>query len=261
VSGVAPGLFLEIVRGQGVLWAADPKAPARPRAPVDWRRAALLRAFRLQGPLTPERLASVTDVTVMDTERLDGPDLVRLIRELRRHEPPPLIRAEADWSAPDWDAAPLVQAAEQAGEPPFFVHGVIQSLRDPSPAAAQGIEALADRGVPLSAEVWLLRGATDEVEGLRELMRRLLGLRVRPYYLVDGEWLPPDRRLAPERALELVRALRGWISGTGVPQFVRESPAGRRTPIIPDYVEEIAEGEVKLRDYRGVSRTYRNPPG
>jgi hypothetical protein len=224
--------------------------------------AGLVRAWLARpkaGALEPGRR---TDVTVLDARRLGVRELIRLIGELGGQDPRPVVRLEADWTAPAWDAQPWIAAAESlkdAEEAPFFVHGIVDHRRSLTPEIEQAIARLADLGIPLSAEIWLQRGVNDSVEMLRELIGRLLHCRVRPYYLAVGEWLADEQRVAPAEAEKLVRGLRGWISGTGVPQWVRVSESGARTAVVPDYLRRVEAAEVTLEDFRGVARVYRNP--
>ncbi len=223
------------------------------------RRRALHAAWLERGG--PELLAGrpvLHEVTLLDGSALDGEGLNGVVEALAALPDPPLLRIELDWTAdaplPDWP-----HDAPHLGGLPIFLHGQLHHPDDLTPQRIAALEALAERGVPLAAEVFLLRGVNDEVDVLRELLLRLLESRVRPYYLVDGEWLPPGLRVPPERALDLVRGLRGWISGLAVPQWIRESAAGERFAVVPDYIEEAGAEEVRLRNYRGEPHIYRNP--
>jgi len=51
------------------------------------------------------------------------------------------------------------------------------------PPAAQACTLLSDAGIPLGRQSVLLKGVNDEPSVMRELMRRLLTIRVRPYYI------------------------------------------------------------------------------
>jgi hypothetical protein len=209
------------------------------------------------------------EVTLLGTEPLRGDGIAACVSAVRaaagEMAEPPLIRIQRDWSAGDprpraLEAAADALGAERAAAPPFL-HGALAD-----PAALEGawsgtLARLADRGWPLSAEVWLLAGRNDDVAMLRALLRRLMALRVRPYYLVLGEWLPEGLRVPEPRALELVRGLRGWISGLAVPQLIREDAAGRREPLVPGYVQSMEADGVTVRDYAGRERRYANPRG
>jgi L-lysine 2,3-aminomutase len=261
--------WLPVRCGLGYLWAgAPPSVEAFPDTPIGRRLAGLLRALHAWSAEQPAEPAPWLDVTVLDARcgglsGLDVAALARLVEELRARDPAPLIRFEADWITPGWEAAPLVAAAEALDSPdaaPFGVHGIVDHLRALTPETERGLAELADRGVPLSAEIWLLRNVNDSIESPRELVQRLLHNRVRPYYLVEGEWLREEERAAPGAAEALVRGLRGWISGTGVPQWLRVGMSGERELVVPDHLRNLGAEEVTVSDYRGVARVYRNPP-
>jgi lysine 2,3-aminomutase len=53
--------------------------------------------------------------------------------------------------------------------------------------------------------------------------------------------------------------LRGYISGFAVPTFVIDAPGGGgKIPVNVQYVEEISDAEVKLKNYQGKSYSYPN---
>jgi len=254
-------VWLRTSAGTGLLIVPPPEAQCPP-APSGRRLAGLLRASGAGQGAAPVS-EPWGDLTLAAPAFLNPDALLDLIGELQRLDPAPVIRIEADWTAASWDAEPLLRAARMSGEKdeaPFFVHGLTADPAALNSDTERGIAALADAGIPLSAEVWLIRGLNDSVETLRGLMKTLLGLRVRPSYLVDGEWLEEGERVPEGEAERLVRGLRGWISGTGVPQYVRESSGGVRRLLVPDYVREMREDAVRVTDFRGVERVYRNPP-
>lgn len=93
-------------------------------------------------------------------------------------------------------------------------------------AVADAVARLVDAGIPVLNQSVLLRGVNDCAETLTALSRRLLDLRVVPYYLhqldqVAGAahfWVPIERGQA------LIAALRTRLPGFAVPRYVRELP-------------------------------------
>ncbi|MFM9081827.1 MAG: lysine 2,3-aminomutase, partial [Opitutaceae bacterium] len=60
------------------------------------------------------------------------------------------------------------------------------------------------------------------------------------------------------KGIEIIRALRGHTTGYAVPQFVIDAPGGGgKVPINPDYVEEVRDDGIVLRNYEG--RLFRYP--
>jgi L-lysine 2,3-aminomutase len=79
-------------------------------------------------------------------------------------------------------------------------------------------------GVPVLNQTVLLRGVNDDAAVLAELSRRLLDVRVMPYYLhqLDPVAGAAHFEVPVERGLELVAELRARLPGLGVPRYVRE---------------------------------------
>jgi lysine 2,3-aminomutase len=74
----------------------------------------------------------------------------------------------------------------------------------------------------------LLRGVNDCARVQAELGRGLLRARVRPYYLMQCDAVQGASHLmtSVRRGVEIVEALRGAISGLGVPTYVLDLPGG-----------------------------------
>ncbi len=124
---------------------------------------------------------------------------------------------------------------------------------------AAACERLALAGVPLGNQSVLLRGVNDDPEVMRELVHRLLKMRVRPYYLYACDLIEGSEHLrAPvAKGLEIIRSLRGHTTGFAVPQFVIDAPGGGgKIPISPDYTEGVREGWIELRNYEGQRASY-----
>ncbi|MDZ7741514.1 MAG: KamA family radical SAM protein [Bacteroidota bacterium] len=128
-----------------------------------------------------------------------------------------------------------------------------------TPEVQEACNRLADAGIPLGSQTVLLRGVNDDVEIMRRLMKGLLRFRVRPYYLYQCDPVPGSAhfRTAVSKGLEIIRGLRGHISGYAVPQFVVDAPGGGgKIPLLPDYVEKWSTGELLLRNFRGDVYSY-----
>lgn len=117
---------------------------------------------------------------------------------------------------------------------------------------------LSDAGIPLGNQTVLLRGVNDTVETMRRLMTGLLALRVRPYYLHQMDLVQGTAhfRTSVMTGLELMRGLRGHVSGLAVPHYVIDLPGGKgKVAILPDDVE-IEGNTLRLRTYTGEIVTY-----
>lgn len=84
-------------------------------------------------------------------------------------------------------------------------------------------------------------------------------MRVRPYYIYQADIVRGTEhfRTRVEKGLEIIQALRGHISGLGVPHFVIDSPGGGgKIPLLPHYIEKMDEHEVVMKNYKGETYFY-----
>jgi EF-P beta-lysylation protein EpmB len=99
---------------------------------------------------------------------------------------------------------------------------------------AEALGRLIDAGIVVLNQAVLLRGVNDRVEVLAELCRRLVDLRVLPYYLHQLDRVAGAAHFeVPEaEGLRLVEQLRGLLPGYAVPRYVRETPGGASKEIL-----------------------------
>ena len=119
---------------------------------------------------------------------------------------------------------------------------------------AAACNKLADGGFPLGSQTVLLKGINDNVPTMKELMHKLLKIRVRPYYLYQCDLIPGSGhfRTTVAKGLEIMKGLRGYTSGYAVPTFVIDAPGGGgKIPLLPDYVVEHNDEHIVLRNYKG----------
>lgn len=113
---------------------------------------------------------------------------------------------------------------------------------------------LSRAGIPLGNQSVLLRGVNDDVETMKELVHRLLQMRVRPYYLYQLDAITGSSHFKVDlkKGIEIIQGLRGHTTGYAIPQYVIDAPqGGGKIPVNPDYVEGINEGEIVLRNFEG----------
>jgi lysine 2,3-aminomutase len=128
-------------------------------------------------------------------------------------------------------------------------------------AARAALGRLADAGVPLLSQTVLLRGINDNADTLEALFRALLPLRVVPYYLhhCDLARGTSHFRTTIAEGQAIMAALRGRLSGIGVPTYVLDIPGGfGKVPIGPGYVADDGQGYV-ITDWRGGQHRYADP--
>src|SRR5262249_38737244 len=118
---------------------------------------------------------------------------------------------------------------------------------------------LIGRGMPINNHTVLLRGVNDSVETMRRLMRALLRVKVRPYYIFHCDPVigAGHFRTSVWKGLEIIEGLRGHMSGLGVPTYVVDSPhGGGKIPLMPNYLVSASDDAVVLRNYEGLLIRY-----
>ncbi len=66
---------------------------------------------------------------------------------------------------------------------PLYMNIHFEHPREINPESERALKLLADAGIPLGSQTVLLRGVNDDPEVMKELMRKLVKNRVRPYYI------------------------------------------------------------------------------
>lgn len=131
-----------------------------------------------------------------------------------------------------------------------------------TPEAYAACSRLADAGVPLGSQTVLLRGVNDDVPTMKELVHRLLLMRVRPYYLYQCDPISGSShfRTSVAKGLEIIEGLRGHTTGYAVPTYVIDAPGGGgKIPLQPNYLVGRDGDYVLLRNYEGQVFRYPDP--
>ncbi len=123
----------------------------------------------------------------------------------------------------------------------------------------EACERLVNAGIPVGCQTVLMRGVNDDPEVMKELMHKLLMMRVRPYYLYQADLTRGTNhfRTRVEVGLQIIQALRGHTTGFAVPQFVIDAPGGGgKIPLMPEYVQRLDDKEVVLKNFEGKEYHY-----
>ncbi len=132
---------------------------------------------------------------------------------------------------------------------PLYLNTHFNHPRELTPQAAAACTRLADAGIVLGNQTVLLRGVNDSAATLASLWRGLLRLRVRPYYLHHMDLVRGTGhfRTRIETGLEILRELRGPLSGMALPHYVIDSPGGKgKIPLLPEYLLSLGD-QARLR--------------
>ncbi len=145
---------------------------------------------------------------------------------------------------------------------PLFVNTHFNHPKEVTPEAKAACEKLADAGIPIGNQTVLLRGVNSQARTLEVLFRALLRMRVRPYYLFQGDPVEgTDHLRTPVAAgIEIMNQLRGRVTGMAMPHLVLDAPGGGgKIPIGPSYILSWGEREVTLRNYENRVVSYVEP--
>jgi len=145
---------------------------------------------------------------------------------------------------------------------PLYINTHFNHPKELTPLARAACERLADAGIPLGNQTVLLRGVNSSVPVIRRLFTELLKVRVRPYYLFQGDVAAGTSHLrtSVETGIEIMQNLRGWISGLAVPHLVIDTPGGMgKVNIGPDYVVARGRDKWTLRNFEGKLVDYPQP--
>ena len=173
------------------------------------------------------------------------------------------IHSRVPVAEPSRVTAELVRAIKVKGKPTYVaLH--INHPRELSDAARAACARMADAGLVLLGQSVLLKGVNDVPDVLGDLMRALVECRIKPYYLHHGDLAPGTAHLRTDIAQgqDLMRGLRGRLSGLCQPAYVLDIPGGHgKSPVGPNYLTQAgSNGSARfvVEDYKGHRHSY--PP-
>lgn len=151
----------------------------------------------------------------------------------------------------------LIDLLHSAGK--IWIQTHFNHPREITPEAARAVRNLVNAGMPVSNHAVLLKGVNDSVDTMRSLVRGLLRIKVRPYYLFHCDPVvgAGHFRTSVWKGLEIIEGLRGHVSGLAVPTYVVDGLHGAgKIPLMPNYLVSASENAVVLRNYEGVLFRY-----
>jgi len=141
---------------------------------------------------------------------------------------------------------------------PLYINTHFNHPREITPESSAACTRLADSGIPLGCQTVLLRGVNDHPETMRNLMLGLLKIRVKPYYLFQGDMTRGTNhfRTKIDTGLMIMKSLIGHVSGMAIPIYAVDAPGGGgKIPLLPDYI--ISRGEqLVFENYCGTVCSY-----
>jgi lysine 2,3-aminomutase len=143
---------------------------------------------------------------------------------------------------------------------PLYINTHFNHPAEITPEATLACTRLANVGIPLGCQTVLLRGINDSPEIIRQLMYRLLQIRVKPYYLFQADLTRGTShfRTTINTGLDIMRHLIGHTSGMAVPTYALDAPGGGgKIPLTPDYTKTL-DKTLEFTTYRGALCSYPN---
>ena len=190
--------------------------------------------------LSPRRLASII-------ERLSSIPHVGVVR----------IHTRVPCVDPEKINSELVSAIKKHKAAYIVIH--TNHADEITPKVSNKLALLADAGIPLLSQSVLLRNVNDDSKILTNLFRKLLENRVKPYYLHHGDLAKGTShfRTSIERGQEIMKELRGPVSGLCQPHYVLDLPGGYgKIPINYQYINQVSGNTYKVDDVFGGTQIY-----
>lgn len=144
---------------------------------------------------------------------------------------------------------------------PIYVNTHFNHPWEITPESSKACEMLANAGVPVGNQMVIMKSINDDPAVVKELMQKLLKIRVRPYYMYMADETKGANhfRTSIETGLKIAEGLRGHTSGLAVPHFVIDAPGGGgKIPLLPNYVLHMDEEQIILRNYQNQVYSYKN---
>jgi lysine 2,3-aminomutase len=138
--------------------------------------------------------------------------------------------------------------------PPLYVNVHFNHPAELTVHAKAACRRLADAGIPLGNQTVLLKGVNDDLPVLRTLMRDLMKIRVKPYYLLQADWVRGTNhfRTPVGTGLRLMDGLWKSLPRMSVPAYVLDLPGGGgKVTLLPQQVIKVERNEIVMRTAAG----------
>lgn len=121
-----------------------------------------------------------------------------------------------------------------------------------TPEVKRAVSNIIRSGCVVSNQAVLLKGVNDSVEAMTDLSHALLKNGIRFYYLFQADKVEGTHHFWTDvdKGKEIVKGMRGFTSGLGIPQFVVDAEGLGKIPVNPNYEGED-DGHRILRNYQG----------
>lgn len=146
-------------------------------------------------------------------------------------------------------------------ELPLYIVVHVNHAQEINDDVKEALKVLHQAECHLLSQSVLLKNVNDNAQALGDLFKALIQNHVKPYYLHHPDKAPGTShfRLSLKRGREIMRTLRGQISGHALPEYVLDIPGGHgKIPINDTYISEIKDGEYLIEDPKGIQHHYKD---
>ncbi|NCB02391.1 MAG: KamA family radical SAM protein, partial [Spirochaetia bacterium] len=122
----------------------------------------------------------------------------------------------------------LITMLKSHSSSPIYVMSQFNHPREITEESKRAVSLFVENGFPVMNQTVLLRGVNDNVDVLEELMNSLVSIKVKPYYLFQGDMVEGTGhlRLPIDQALSIEKELRLRLSGLAMPTVAVDLPHG-----------------------------------
>src|SRR5512133_301097 len=145
---------------------------------------------------------------------------------------------------------------------PLWLNIHVNHPNEISKELEEAADKLTRAGIPLGNQSVLLAGVNDCVHIMRDLVQKLVRIRVRPYSIYQCDLVEGAGhfRTPVAKGVEIMEGLRGHTSGYAIPTYVVDAPGGGgKIPVMPNYLISYSDHKIILRNYEGYITTYEEP--
>jgi lysine 2,3-aminomutase len=145
---------------------------------------------------------------------------------------------------------------------PIYLMTHFNHPRELTKEATDALNLIADSGTPMMNQMVLLNGVNNHPAIVQALCRRLLYLRVKPYYMFqcDPSQGTDYLRTPIEQGEQIMKELWGHLSGLAMPIFSLDIPnGGGKTTLVPNFEMSRQKDRRAFKGWDGVECEYINP--
>jgi lysine 2,3-aminomutase len=142
---------------------------------------------------------------------------------------------------------------------PIWLNTQFNHPREITADSRRACDQILTAGIPVNNQSVLLKGVNDDVQTMTDLCRKLLTTGVRPYYLYQCDVVKGTLhfRTPVKKGLEIIRAMRGRVSGMAIPKFVIDLPeGGGKIPLEPRYLMKRSKSRILFKNFEDKSIEY-----